>query len=103
VKVRLGSSADVAEGAMKAFIVDWERILVARIDGKLFAVDDTCSHAEASLSSGHRDGYEVRCPLHGARFDLRTGDVLSLPAAAPLQAYKVFEEAGSVFVVMDDD
>jgi 3-phenylpropionate/trans-cinnamate dioxygenase ferredoxin component len=103
VKVRLGRSGDVAEGAMKAFIVDWERILVTRIDGILFAVDDTCSHAEASLSTGQRDGYEVRCPLHGARFDLRTGDVLSLPAAAPLQDYEVFEEEGSLYVVMGDE
>ncbi len=103
MKVRLGSSDEVAEGTMKAFVVDWERILVARVDGKWLAVDDTCSHAEASLSMGQRDGYEVRCPLHGARFDLRTGAVLSLPAAAPLQDYEVIEEDGELYVLLEDD
>jgi nitrite reductase/ring-hydroxylating ferredoxin subunit len=61
-------------------------------------VDDTCTHEEASLSSGVLRGGLVKCPLHGSRFDVRTGEALEEPAQENLRTYPVREEGGRVFV-----
>ena len=58
-------------------------------DGELFAIDDTCTHQDASLADGWVEGCEVECPLHGSRFDLRTGAVDDLPATEPVRTHRV--------------
>jgi 3-phenylpropionate/trans-cinnamate dioxygenase ferredoxin component len=70
-------------------------IAVFNVDGGLFAIGDICTHAEASLSEGHVDGCTVECPLHGACFDLRTGEALTPPATESVQTFAV--------VIQDDD
>jgi len=85
---------------MGAFDLDGEMILVANVDGEWFAIGNTCSHAEASLSEGALDteGCTVACPLHGAVFDLRTGEALEFPAEEPVLAYLVTVEDDEVCV-----
>jgi nitrite reductase/ring-hydroxylating ferredoxin subunit len=61
-------------------------------------VDDTCTHEEASLSTGVLRGELVKCPLHNSRFNVRTGEVLEEPAAEDLGTYPVREEGGRVLV-----
>ena len=73
-------------------------ICVTRVGDEVFAIDDTCSHAEASLSEGDVSGFKIECWLHGAEFDLRTGEVLNLPATIALATYPVRIEANSVTV-----
>ena len=73
-------------------------ICVTRVGDEVFAIDDTCSHAEASLSEGDVSGFKIECWLHGAEFDLRTGAVLTLPATIALATYPVRIEANSVTV-----
>ena len=73
-------------------------ICVTRVGDEVFAIDDTCSHAEASLSEGDVSGFKIECWLHGAEFDLRTGEVLTLPATIALATYPVRVEANSVTV-----
>lgn len=75
-----------------------EPIAVFNVDGELFAVSDTCTHAEASLSEGFVDGAVVECPFHFARFCLRTGRALSLPATQALRTYAVVVRDGIVWV-----
>jgi nitrite reductase/ring-hydroxylating ferredoxin subunit len=65
------------------------RIALAYVDGKVFAVDDMCSHEDASLSKGSLHSECVKCPLHGSRFDLRTGEALDEPAEDPIRTYPV--------------
>ncbi|MBI4641820.1 MAG: Rieske 2Fe-2S domain-containing protein, partial [Candidatus Tectomicrobia bacterium] len=60
------------------------------------AIDDTCTHEEASLSEGEVWGEVIECPKHGARFDLRTGEVVSLPAVLPVATYEVKVEGTEV-------
>jgi 3-phenylpropionate/trans-cinnamate dioxygenase ferredoxin subunit len=67
-------------------------------DGRIHAVDDTCSHANVSLAEGEVDGCTVECWLHGSRFDLRTGRPTSLPAIRPIAVYPVQVEDGTVLV-----
>lgn len=73
-------------------------ICVARIGEEVFAIDDTCTHGQASLSDGDVTGFRIECWLHGAEFDLRTGEVLSLPATEAVKAYKVSVIADSVTI-----
>ena len=73
-------------------------VAVFNVDGALFAISDICTHAEASLSEGRVDGETVECPLHGACFDLRTGEALTPPAIEPVQTFAVVLQDDNVYV-----
>jgi 3-phenylpropionate/trans-cinnamate dioxygenase ferredoxin subunit len=77
---------------------DGKTICVARVGDQVFAVDDTCSHSDASLSEGDVTDFKIECWLHGAEFDLRTGEALTPPAVAPLHTYGVHVDGDSVTV-----
>lgn len=77
---------------------DGKTICVARVGDEVFAIDDTCSHSEASLSEGDITDFKIECWLHGAEFDLRTGEALTPPAVAPLHTYGVHVDGDSVTV-----
>ncbi|MET9323362.1 bifunctional 3-phenylpropionate/cinnamic acid dioxygenase ferredoxin subunit [Streptomyces sp. NPDC003038] len=73
-------------------------IAVFNADGELYAIDDTCSHQDASLSEGWLEGPLVECPLHAASFDLRTGQPTCLPARRPVRTHEVVVEDGIIHV-----
>jgi 3-phenylpropionate/trans-cinnamate dioxygenase ferredoxin component len=73
-------------------------IVVFNIAGEYFAIADLCSHDDGPLGEGDLDGYEINCPRHGARFDVRTGKVLSLPAIVDIPAYPVKVQDGEIEV-----
>jgi len=73
-------------------------IAVFNADGELYAIDDTCTHQDASLSEGWLEGCLVECPLHEASFDLRTGQPTCLPARRPVRTHRVTVEDGVVHV-----
>ena len=75
-------------------------VCVTRIGDEVFAIADTCSHSEASLSEGDVTGFKIECWLHGAEFDLRTGEALTPPAVAPVKTYSVTVDGDSVTVEM---
>ena len=77
---------------------DGKTICVARVGEEVFAVDDICSHSDASLSEGDVTDFKIECWLHGAEFDLRTGEALTPPAVAPLHTYGVHVDGDSVTV-----
>jgi 3-phenylpropionate/trans-cinnamate dioxygenase ferredoxin subunit len=96
--VRLGDLRDLGEGELRAFAdVGAVGIAVCRVDGRLHAVDDRCSHAEATLHDGSLHGAVLTCPLHGASFDVRDGSVLGPPAFTGVRCHRVEEtSAGAV-------
>jgi 3-phenylpropionate/trans-cinnamate dioxygenase ferredoxin subunit len=73
-------------------------ICVTRVGDEVFAVDDTCSHSDASLAEGDVTDFKIECWMHGAEFDLRTGEALTPPAVAPLHTYGVHVDGDSVTV-----
>jgi 3-phenylpropionate/trans-cinnamate dioxygenase ferredoxin subunit len=77
-----------------------ESICVTRIGDEVFAVNDVCSHSDASLSEGEVSDFKIECWLHGAEFDLRTGEALTPPAVAPIKTYPVTVDGDSVTVEM---
>jgi 3-phenylpropionate/trans-cinnamate dioxygenase ferredoxin subunit len=89
---------DLPPGRMTCVDVDGRRILVANVDGVFYATDDTCTHEDASLSSGSLEGELVKCPLHNSRFSLRTGEPMEDPAEEPLRCYPVKVQDGVVLV-----
>jgi 3-phenylpropionate/trans-cinnamate dioxygenase ferredoxin subunit len=62
-------------------------IVIFNIAGEFYAIADLCSHDDGPLGEGRLEGYEIICPRHGARFDVRSGDVLALPAVVDIPAY----------------
>ena len=81
--------ADVAPGTVVAVEVDGTEVAVVRAGDDWYAVADECSHAAIPLSEGDVEGCEIKCWLHGSRFDLATGRVLNLPATEPVEVYPV--------------
>ncbi|MEU5029173.1 bifunctional 3-phenylpropionate/cinnamic acid dioxygenase ferredoxin subunit [Streptomyces milbemycinicus] len=71
--------------------------------GEVYAIDDTCTHQDASLSDGWLEGCEVECPLHASKFDLRTGRVDAPPAKLPVRAHQVVVEGGMIYVQLSQD
>ena len=74
-----------------------EPIAVFNVDGDFYAIDDTCTHQDASLADGWLDGCAVECPLH-ASFDLRSGTVSGPPAKTPVRTHRVVVQDGMVYV-----
>jgi 3-phenylpropionate/trans-cinnamate dioxygenase ferredoxin subunit len=96
--VEIAMAGELREGTMRRYDIGGRRILLANVAGRLYAVDDTCTHEEASLSTGVLQGELVKCPLHNSRFSVRTGEALEEPAEENLRTYPVREEGGRVLV-----
>ena len=69
--------------------IDGEDICLTRVGDQVFAIGDLCTHSDASLSEGDVTDFKIECWLHGAEFDLRTGEALTLPANIPAKTYPV--------------
>jgi 3-phenylpropionate/trans-cinnamate dioxygenase ferredoxin subunit len=99
-RVRVAAAADIPEGTGKTFEIEGHKIAIFHAEGSFYALDDTCSHAEASLGAGEVDSDEltVECPLHGSLFGLETGKPRTLPAYEPVSTYTVSVEDGMLIV-----
>ncbi len=96
---RVLPSVELAEGTKKKVIVSGKPVMLARIDGEVYATDDTCTHEQCSLGEeGFLDGASIVCGCHGAVFDIANGQVISLPATEDLKTYKTEEKNGHIFV-----
>jgi 3-phenylpropionate/trans-cinnamate dioxygenase ferredoxin subunit len=102
--VKLATIEDIPENEVRAFEYNGQRIAIYHVEGQFYATSDICSHAYAELSEGFLDSDDctIECPLHGSRFDIRTGDVLSLPAYAPIATYQLRVEGEDVLVELGD-
>ena len=96
--IEAGKAGELAPGTMKRIDMRGRRVLLANVGGRLCAVDDTCTHEEASLSTGVLKGELVKCPLHGSRFNVCTGKALEEPAQEDLRTYPVHLEGGRILI-----
>ena len=94
--VKVGKVEDVPAGTAKVYEIGDRAIAVCNVDGAFYAIDDVCTHDEASLEQGFLEGCEIECPRHGARFDVRTGDVTALPAVVPIETFPVRVEGDEI-------
>ena len=102
-KLKTIKCADIAENSSALFETDTQQIALFNCEGKYFAIDDMCSHAEASLSEGEVYDCKVECPLHGAEFDLETGEAVTLPATKSVNTYKTEIIDGYIYLEMVTD
>jgi 3-phenylpropionate/trans-cinnamate dioxygenase ferredoxin subunit len=104
--VEVGKTSEVPEGEARRFVLDGVEIAVANLgEGRFYAVDDICSHQEASLSEGEVDVDDgtIECPRHGSVFDLETGRPKALPATAPVNTYPVKIEGDTIMIELEDE
>ena len=103
MRQRVASSKDLPEGSLLRVEAGGTAIcLVHAEDGKFYAMGDTCTHEEYSLSEGELWDMSVECPRHGSRFDVRTGAVTGLPAVIPALTYPVTVLDGDIYVELED-
>ena len=96
--VKVATVADVPPGTARQVEVDGRKVAVVNVRGTIYAIDDTCTHEEESLSDGPVVGELIVCPKHGSRFHLPTGRVMSLPAVRPVNTYAVKVEGDDILV-----
>lgn len=87
--IRIGSVDEISNGERLFIEIDSLEIVIFNIAGELFAIADLCSHDNGPLGEGDLEGFEITCPRHGARFDVRNGKVQSLPAVIDIPSYPI--------------
>jgi 3-phenylpropionate/trans-cinnamate dioxygenase ferredoxin subunit len=98
---KVARAGDVLPGQMVFLDVEDEEIVLCNVNGQIWAVANVCSHDGGTLSEGWLLGDQIECPRHGARFDVRTGEVKALPAVAPIPTYSVMVEGEDIYVDVD--
>lgn len=99
--VPVASVAEIPDPGKRLIELDDRVLVLFHVGGKFFAIDDVCTHDGGPLSEGSLDGFAIACPRHGAKFDIRTGAALTMPATQPTEAYEVKVENGQVLVKVD--
>ena len=99
--VKAMETRDVPPGSVKVAEIDGRRIAVCNVDGEYYAVDDVCTHDGGPLGSGKLCDGQIECPRHGARFDVRSGRAVVLPAVLPIRTYALEVAGGEVRVSLE--
>lgn len=98
--VKAAAVGELEENSAKRVQVGEQAVALVNSGGKYYALDDCCTHEEASLSEGFVEEGRIECPRHGALFDLASGEPLSLPATSPVGVWTVRVEGHDILVGM---
>ena len=98
VWVTVAKVSEVPKGRVKVVEVEGNRIALCNVEGTIYAIDDVCTHDNGPLGEGELWDNQIECPRHGARFDVKTGKVVCLPAVIPVRTYEVKIEGEEVKV-----
>ncbi len=96
--VKVAETGDVPVGALRACAVGGAPVVLANVEGRLYAFGGACTHDEGPLAEGDLDGDRVTCPWHFSVFDVKTGEVVESPAEDAVPTYEVRTEGTSVYV-----
>ena len=96
--VTVAKANEIPVGQLKQVVVEGKHLLICHTADGFFAIDDACTHDDGPLADGWLEGNAIECPRHGARFDVKTGNVLCLPAAVPIKSYPVRVEGEEIKV-----
>ncbi|GAC1466593.1 MAG: non-heme iron oxygenase ferredoxin subunit [Isosphaeraceae bacterium] len=100
--VRITTLAEIPHGGKLLAEVGGRWIALFNVDGSIFALDDVCTHDGGPLAEGVFQGTEIRCPRHGARFDVRSGKAIGFPAFEPVSSHRVEIRGDEVYVILND-
>ncbi len=98
---KMAKTGEVSPGEVKQYQVEGRPVALCNVDGELYALEDICTHAFAYLSEGGLENEQIKCPLHGAKFDVKTGEAKSLPAVKAVPTHEVKVEDGYVYVALN--
>ena len=101
--IKIARVEDIPPGARLWYEFSEETVVVFNVDGEFFCIADLCTHDNGPLEDGELEDHEIECPRHGARFDIRTGKALCLPATSPVPTFAVKVENGDIYVESPDD
>jgi metal-sulfur cluster biosynthetic enzyme/nitrite reductase/ring-hydroxylating ferredoxin subunit len=101
--VRVADVTEIPDPGKTLVEVDGEMIALFHVEGRFYAIDDVCTHDGGPLADGELRDHKIACPRHGAKFDIRTGAALTMPAVRATRAHDVKVEAGGVFVRLRDE
>jgi nitrite reductase/ring-hydroxylating ferredoxin subunit len=96
--VKVAHASDIQPSHMKFVQVADEDICLVNINGKFYAISNVCTHEGGPLADGTLEGYQVECPWHGSKFDVRTGEVTAPPASVPVPTYEVRVDGDNILV-----
>ena len=100
--VKVANTNDIQPSHMKEVQLDGEIICLANIEGKYYAIGNICTHEGGPLADGTLEGYEVECPWHNSKFDVRTGEVKKPPASEPEPTYQVKVDGNEILIKKQD-
>ncbi len=100
--VKIAKVVDIDSATPYLAELNGRAIALYRTHNVVYATDDTCSHAEASLCDGEYFEYTVTCPRHGGQFDIRTGVAVKMPAVSPIAVFPTLVEDGNVYLSPND-
>jgi nitrite reductase/ring-hydroxylating ferredoxin subunit len=94
----VAKTSELPEGAVKAVKVSGTEVMVANIEGKMYAIGNKCTHVGGPLAQGKLAGSVIECPWHGSKFDVKTGAVVAGPALQPEPTFQVKVENSAVWI-----
>jgi len=98
-KVVVGKTSEVQDGKLMHITEGGKEIVVTKLDGNYYAMDNVCTHAGADLHEGELSNNELTCPWHGAKWDIKTGNLISFPQKLkPLQSHKISIENETLYI-----
>jgi 3-phenylpropionate/trans-cinnamate dioxygenase ferredoxin subunit len=100
--VKVAVRDELPPGGKKLVDLDGRAIAIFNVEGQFFAIDDICTHDGGPLAEGTLEGAEIRCPRHGARFDVRTGKALCFPAFEPVDTHPVEARGEDIYLAVND-
>ena len=92
---------EIPPGRVKTVAIGEEDVALCNVDGEFYAIANVCTHDHGPLGAGYLTGEEIECPRHGARFNVRTGEVKVLPAIMPVPTFEVRIEGDDILVDVD--
>ena len=96
--VPVAKTSEVPDGGSTLAEIEDRLVVLFNVEGKFYAIDDVCTHDGGPLSDGKLSGFEIACPRHGAKFDIRNGAALTMPAIRPTAAHDVRVEGDDILV-----
>jgi 3-phenylpropionate/trans-cinnamate dioxygenase ferredoxin subunit len=96
--VKAAKVSDIPPGRIRVIELGEEDVAVCNVDGEIYAVANVCTHDGGPLGDGYLLGDEIECPRHGARFNVRTGEVKTLPAIVPIPTFGVKIEGDEIWI-----
>ncbi len=98
---KVAKTSVIPQGEKKLVEVDFVPVAIFNVSGEYYAIEDVCTHDGGPLAEGKLEGEEIMCPRHGARFNVKTGQALCMPAFESVECYEVKIENDELYVCVD--